>query len=239
MEPIDKPSLSASVRRWPLIIIASPAAVAIWSGWVGLGGMCGFGLVQPFPGIVSWHLNTAITLPVGVEAYAAFALGVWIRPGAIPAAARTFARRSAIGALATGIVGQVIFHLLAAAGWHRAPWPVVMLVACLPVIVLGFGAGLTHLLRADETRPEPSPDPEPETPPELPLPLVPTAAEVAARTALAASIMGGNPLSRNQLEERFRLKRAEATRLRRELIPDQPAGADQGPAPAEPEAVLA
>jgi len=39
------------MRRWPLFLIAAPAAVAIWSGWVGLGGMCGFGLVQPLPGI--------------------------------------------------------------------------------------------------------------------------------------------------------------------------------------------
>lgn len=209
----------ASVRRWPLVLIASPAAVAIWSGWVGLGGMCGFGLVQPFPGIVSWHLNTAITLPVGVEAYGAYALGVWIRPGAIPEAARTFARRSAVGALLVGMAGQIIFHLLAAAHWQRAPWPVVMLVACLPVAVLGFGAGLTHLLRADETEAGDDPEPQPETPPEQPVPVVPTAAEIAARAALAASIMGGNPLSRNQLEERFRLTRGEATKLRDELVP--------------------
>ena len=63
------------MKRWPLFLIAAPAAVAAWSSWVGLGGMCGFGLVQPFPGIVSWHLDTAITLPVGVEAYGAYALG--------------------------------------------------------------------------------------------------------------------------------------------------------------------
>ena len=43
------------VRRWPLVLIAAPAAVAVWSGWVALGGLCGFGLVQPFPGIVAWH----------------------------------------------------------------------------------------------------------------------------------------------------------------------------------------
>src|SRR5215472_4162627 len=94
-------------RRW-LVLLALPAAVAIWSGWVKLGGMCGFGIVQPFPGILPWHLNTAITLPVGVEAYGAFALGVWIRPGAIPQRARTFAMRSAIGALALGMAGQIV-----------------------------------------------------------------------------------------------------------------------------------
>jgi hypothetical protein len=32
--------------------IAASAAVSIWSGWVGLGGLCGFGDVEPLPGIV-------------------------------------------------------------------------------------------------------------------------------------------------------------------------------------------
>ena len=106
------------MKRWPLFLIAAPAAVAVWSGWVGLGGMCGFGLVQPFPGIVAWHLDTAITLPVGVEAYGAYALGAWLTPGT-PERARTFARRSALGALALGMLGQVIYHLLNAA--HADP----------------------------------------------------------------------------------------------------------------------
>ena len=134
------------MKRWPLFLIAAPAAVAVWSGWVGLGGLCGFGLVQPFPGIVAWHLDTAITLPVGVEAYGAYALGAWLTP-AVPDRARTFARRSAVGALALGMLGQVVYHLLAAAHATRAPWPVVVLVSCLPVATLGFGAALTHLLR--------------------------------------------------------------------------------------------
>jgi hypothetical protein len=135
--------------RWPLLLIAAPAAVAVWSGWVGLGGMCGFGVVHPLPGIVSGlQLDTAITLPVGVEAYGAYALGAWLTSGT-PERARSFARRSAIGALALGMLGQVVYHLLAAAGATRAPWPVVVLVSCLPVATLGFGAALTHLLRAD------------------------------------------------------------------------------------------
>src|SRR5579875_1421705 len=132
--------------RWPLVLIAAPAATAVWSGWVGLGGLCGFGLVQPFPGIAAWHLDTAITLPVGVEAYGAYALGAWLTPGT-PERARGFARNSAIGALVLGAGGQVIYHLLAAAHAAKAPWPVVVLVSCLPVITLGFGAALTHLLR--------------------------------------------------------------------------------------------
>ena len=77
------------MRRWPLFLIAAPAAVAVWSGWVGLGGMCGFGIIHPLPGICAgFQLNTAITLPVGVEAYGAYALGAWLAPGGVPGAAR-------------------------------------------------------------------------------------------------------------------------------------------------------
>jgi hypothetical protein len=165
--------VTGTVRRWPLFLIAAPAAVAVWSGWVGLGDLCGFGIVHPLPGIASsFRLDTAITLPVGVEAYAAYALGAWLAPVSISARARTFARGSAIGSLCLGMLGQAIFHLLAAEHAHRAPWPVVLLVACLPVVTLGFGAALTHLLRAaephsvtaPETAPEPSPAPQSSAP---------------------------------------------------------------------------
>jgi len=134
-------------RRWPLALIASPAAVAVWSGWVGLGGLCGFGVIHPLPGIAgTFRLNTAITLPVGVEAYGAYALAAWVHPHT-PGRARVFARRSAIGALALGMAGQVAYHLLAAGHADRAPWPVTVLVSCMPVVTLGFGTALTHLVR--------------------------------------------------------------------------------------------
>jgi hypothetical protein len=70
-----------NVRSWPLLVLAAPAAAEVWSGWVGIAQKTGFGLVSPLPGIwPSLHLDTAITLPVGVEAYAAYALRAW--PGA-------------------------------------------------------------------------------------------------------------------------------------------------------------
>jgi len=47
------------------------------------------------------------------------------------------------------MLGQVAYHLLSAAHSTRAPWPVTVLVACLPVITLGFGVALAHLMRAD------------------------------------------------------------------------------------------
>jgi hypothetical protein len=109
--------------------------------------LCGFGVVHPLPGIADgFTINTAITLPVGVEAYGAYALRAWLTPGSSELA-RRFARWSAIGSLALGMLGQVVYHLLSAAHATRAPWPVVVLVSCLPVAALGFGAALTHLLR--------------------------------------------------------------------------------------------
>ena len=157
-------------RRWPLFLIAAPAAVAVWAGWVGLGGMCGFGVIHPLPGLgwglSKFTLNTAITLPIGVESYGMYAMGAWLHPAA-PKMARKFAKRSAIGSLFLGMLGQVAFHLLSASHAVRAPWPITMLVACLPVVTLGFGAGLTHLLSKqdeeaeDETQDGPS---EPQRP---------------------------------------------------------------------------
>lgn len=147
--PATPPIARRPVALWPLWLLAAPAFVAIWSGWVGLGGMTGFGIVHPLPGIADgFALNSAITLPIGVEAYAAYALRAWLTPGT-PTRARRFAKWSTIGALILGALGQVAYHLLAAAGYAAAPAWVTTLVACLPVAVLGMGAALAHLLRQD------------------------------------------------------------------------------------------
>jgi hypothetical protein len=140
-----------TVRSWPLLVLAAPAAAEVWSGWVAIAKMTGFGLVSPLPGIwPSLHLDTAITLPVGVEAYAAYALRAWLaRDQAISGRTRRFAKWSAICSFALGMAGQIAYHLMAQAGMARAPWPVTTIVSCLPVLVLGMGTALAHMLRAD------------------------------------------------------------------------------------------
>jgi hypothetical protein len=149
-QPADHPRAGRDrpFRSWPLALLAAPAAAAVWSGWVGIGQMTGFGQVHPLPGI--WdalHLNTAVTLPIGVEAYAAYALRAWLSPCAtVSATARRFARWSAITALLLGMAGQIAYHLLTQAGTTRAPWEITTAVSCLPVLVLGMGAALAHLL---------------------------------------------------------------------------------------------
>src|SRR6266567_5878560 len=148
----DQPTTTGperAIRSWPLVLLAAPAAVAVWSGWVGIGRMTGFGQVRPLPGIWdSLHLDSAITLPVGVEAYGAYALRAWLSAGAsVTPAARRFARWSAIASLLLGMAGQVAYHLLTEAKTVHAPWEITTVVSCLPVLVLGMGTALAHLLR--------------------------------------------------------------------------------------------
>ena len=78
---------------------------------------------HPLPGIWdSLHVDTVVTLPVGVEAYAAFALRAWLASSpVISDRTRRFARWSAIGSLLLGMVGQVAYHLLTEAHITRAP----------------------------------------------------------------------------------------------------------------------
>jgi hypothetical protein len=149
-----------TVRSWPLLVLAAPAAAEVWSGWVGIAQKTGFGLVSPLPGILpSLHLDTSITLPVGVEAYAAYALRAWLAgEPSISGRTRRFAKWSAICSFALGMAGQVAYHLLAQAGAARAPWPVTMIVSCLPVLVLAMGTALAHMLRADAGTAADTPD---------------------------------------------------------------------------------
>jgi hypothetical protein len=118
---------------------------------VGIARLTGFGMVAPLPGIwPSLHLDTSITLPVGVEAYAAYALRAWLADEhAVSLRTRRFAKWSALLSLALGMAGQVTYHLLAGAGMTRAPWAITTIVSCLPVLVLAMGTMLAHLLRDD------------------------------------------------------------------------------------------
>lgn len=151
-EPAAAPE--AAVRRkpivWPVLILCLPAFVAIWAGWVEMGRRTGFGKVTLLPGIADhFQLDTAITLPIGVETYAAYALYVWLS-GQVNETARRFARASAIFSLALGGLGQITYHLMASWHWDTAPGPITAVVACIPVAVLGMGAALAHLMHADQ-----------------------------------------------------------------------------------------
>ena len=110
-----------TVGSCPLLVLAVPAAAEVWSGWVGIAQKTGFGLVSPLPGIwPSLDLDTTITLPVGVETYAAYALRAWLaRDQVISGRIRRFAKWSAICSFALGMAGQVAYHLLAQDGTEQ------------------------------------------------------------------------------------------------------------------------
>lgn len=166
--------------RWPLFVISLPALVTIWSGWVGIGEMAGFGPVKVLPGISEFTINTAITLPVGLETYAAYSMYAWLTAVGLTNGTRRFAMWSAFGSLALGMAGQVSYHLLVVAGVAKnaAPVAIVIGVSSIPVLVVGFGIGLAHAMHKDhsarhapeapETAEEPVPVAEVEVTPEVP-----------------------------------------------------------------------
>lgn len=135
---------------WPVWLLMLPAFVAVWAGWVELGKLTGFGPVDLLPGFTRdgqplLTLDTAITLPIGMETYAGYALYIWLS-GRTTRKARIFAMASALIALTLGGGAQITYHLLTTPD-TGAPWPITTVVACLPVAVLGMGAALAHLVR--------------------------------------------------------------------------------------------
>lgn len=125
---------------WVLILIAVPAAIEVFACWVGLGSLTGF------PPVLG-H-GTGWTLAIGMEAYGGYAMWAWLS-GAPGERSRKFAMGSAIAAFTLSLGGQVAYHLMLAYKLHSAPVTVVVFVACLLVVVLGFAAALIHLMHAD------------------------------------------------------------------------------------------
>jgi hypothetical protein len=52
-----------TVRSWPLLLLAFPAAAEVWSGWAGIAQKTGFGMVPLLPGIWS-----SLPRPLGTPA---------------------------------------------------------------------------------------------------------------------------------------------------------------------------
>ena len=140
-----------TIRSWPLLVLAVPAAAEVWSGWVGIAQKTGFGAGPPAAG----HLVLA---PPG--------------HGHHPPGRRRVLRGLRAARLAghrardqrpDPPVRQVVRDLLLRARHGRAgrlppdgpgrvtraPWGITTLVSCLPVLVLGMGTALAHMLRDD------------------------------------------------------------------------------------------
>jgi hypothetical protein len=150
-------------RRWragtPVHQGYPPAsAVAVAGDWPGrrcgcvvrLGGAGRVRLDRASAGHLGrFPHQTAVVLPISVEAYAAYALRCWLGGGQFSRRTTNFARWSAIASLVIGAGAQVAYHLMAAAGLENAPWQITTLVACVPVAVLGLASALAKLVTSD------------------------------------------------------------------------------------------
>ena len=134
---------------WPLFLLSLPAFVSIWGGWVGMGRLTGFGPINLLPGIADFTVDTAITLPIGLETYAAYSMYAWLAAAHLSTSTRRFAKWSALGSLFLGMAGQAAYHVMASQGTVKAPVEIVIVVSAIPVIVLGLGTGLAHAMRKD------------------------------------------------------------------------------------------
>ena len=98
--------------------------------------------------------------------------------------------------------------------------PALAFVECYELLMMLVRASARRI--AGESADEPNDLPDALSAP------VPTDAENAALIALRATIAAGNPLSQNQLMERFKLTRAAAAKVRQQVISE-----DNDPEPAE------
>ena len=141
-------------RSWPIALLAAPAFVAIWSGWVGLGGLTGFGLVHPLPASGRLHSQLRDHASDRCQTYAAYALRVWLAVGVgADDRVRRFTKWSAVGALVLGAAGQSLSpddrrsHFRRSVVDHHG--------RLLPARgLLRFGAALAHLQHPRHDRTE-------------------------------------------------------------------------------------
>jgi hypothetical protein len=123
-----------------MVAVAGAAAFTSYSGLDGLAQLAG------------WPKQLALLLPVTIDAYAMTATRVWLSPARLTRKARSWARGNAIGAIATSVLGNTVFHA-AAAHVLSVTWPVVVGISAVPSVVLGLTVHLWHT--ANDTEPEP------------------------------------------------------------------------------------
>ena len=153
----ERPSLrlgrTQRVGTWPLLVLALPAAVAVWSGWVGIGQMTGFGQVTSCQESGTPCISTPPspcrsaskpTPPTHCGPGCPPALRSLPGPAGSPAGQRSDPSCSAWpGRSPTTSSRRPVLRMRPG---------ITTAVSCLPVLVLGMGAALAHLLRADSHR---------------------------------------------------------------------------------------
>jgi hypothetical protein len=119
--------------------VSLAAAVSSYAGLSGLADLAG------------WNHRLALLLPLTIDAYAITATRVWLSKATRSVRARRWAKSNTIGAIATSVAGNAVYHAASAHVFTPA-WPIVVAVSAIPSIVLGLIVHLWHLA----TTPEPS-----------------------------------------------------------------------------------
>jgi hypothetical protein len=209
-------AVTAGQRDWWVIVGMSVAAIS--AAVASFAGLRGLAQVAGWPDRLAW------LLPVTIDAYAMTSARVWLAGTLGSSQARSFARANAIGAIATSIVGNAGYHLVAA-GLVAISWPIVVLVGAVPAAVLGLTAHL-HALRtvaAADHDPPPSTEDRPRTGTRVRTRRTKRRTETAlldaARDADAKyrATHDGRPITRDELRSALRIAGPKATELRRRL----------------------
>lgn len=118
-------------------------------GWVTIGMLISAtsAALSSFDGLRSlalaagWSAWMAPLLPLTLDAFAATATRVWLTASTQSTRARRFARNCAVGAIVLSLIGNAVWHLIAA-GLLPVTWHAVMAVGAVPPCILGL---VTHL----------------------------------------------------------------------------------------------
>lgn len=131
---VVKRDLLITVAIWGVGIVA---AVASWSGWVGLAERAGFD--QAFGmDLWSWHVQPSVSWIYGicVDLFAAAAVRIWMTAHWSTKSTRNTARGWAFTTIGIGVLANSTYHVLDALNVH-APIPIIILFSAVPPIMLG------------------------------------------------------------------------------------------------------
>jgi hypothetical protein len=132
--PAVKRDLLITVAIWGVGIVA---AVASWSGWVGLAERAGFD--QSFGmDLWSWHVHPSVAWIFGicVDLFAAVAVRIWMTAHWSSVKTRKTARVWAFITIAIGVLANSTYHVLDALD-VKAPIYVIVMISAVPPIMLG------------------------------------------------------------------------------------------------------
>ncbi|MEV5413531.1 DUF2637 domain-containing protein [Thermopolyspora sp. NPDC052614] len=187
-----------------MTVTAISAAVSSFSGLQSLAAATG------------WPEALSPLFPLTVDAYAMTATRVWLSGSTGSERARRFARWNAIMAIGLSLVGNAVWHLIAAQVL-TVSWVIVVLVGAVPPAVLGL---LSHLavLRSQTEAPHVPPVEGDQDEPEDTTEATPDELLIQARHADAAHrAEHGKPITRDELRKALRVSTERASHILREL----------------------